>query len=447
MEIRSIRTPGLGDATYVLMHEGTGLIVDPQRDVNRFLDVTDAADVQVRWVLETHLHNDYVSGGRDAAQRTGAELVLPAAAVVPFEHTPAFHKEDLTGGGLTVRPIHTPGHTPEHTSYLVLVDGEPVAVFSGGSLLVASAGRSDLLGMDRARQLALAQYRSVHRLAELPDSVELFPTHGEGSFCTASGAGQTTSTIGQEKATNPVLAYPDAEAFVAGELSGLAPYPTYYANMGPINLRGPEPMGDPDVQELAADDVAGLDGVTIIDGRSSEAYAAGHIPGSINVSLGDQFGVWIGWTVPFNQPLVLVLDDDQDKVEAVTQLARIGYDQVRGVLRGVAGWTQTELASYERLGLDRFVQAYDEGAQVLDVRAPDEWTAGHLDGSVHTYVPDLVDSAPEGLDPEQPVWVACASGGRAAIAASLLEGHGLTPVLVDGSGIPDALGALAAKAA
>src|SRR5687768_8944044 len=214
MEIRSIRTPGLGDATYLLSHRGLGVVVDPQRDIDRFLAAAGELEVRVRYVLETHVHNDYVSGGRELAQETGSELVLPAGSGVAFAFTPAFHQEELGGeAGLTIRPIHTPGHTPEHVSYLVLIDGKPAALFSGGSLLVGSAGRPDLLGRPRARQLAVLQYGSVSRLARLPDEVGLFPTHGEGSFCTASGAGRSTSTIGEEKRSNPVLAYPDAEAF------------------------------------------------------------------------------------------------------------------------------------------------------------------------------------------------------------------------------------------
>jgi glyoxylase-like metal-dependent hydrolase (beta-lactamase superfamily II) len=190
MDLVSFRTPGLGDQTYLLIHEGMGLLVDPQRDIDRFLAVAAERDVDLRFVLETHLHNDYVSGGEQAALRTGAELVLPAAAAAAYPHTPAFHNEEIKGSsGLTIRPIHTPGHTPEHTSYLVLVDGEPAALFSGGSLLVASAGRPDLLGPERARTLARLQYGSLHRLAGLPRDVGLYPTHGEGSFCTASGAG------------------------------------------------------------------------------------------------------------------------------------------------------------------------------------------------------------------------------------------------------------------
>lgn len=198
MDVMSFRTPGLGDQTYLLTYDGKGVLVDPQRDIDRFLAVAAERDIELRFVLETHLHNDYVSGGEQAARRAGAELVLPAAAAAAYPHTPAFHLEDIKADGLTVRPIHTPGHTPEHTSYLMLVDGEPVALFSGGSLLVASAGRPDLLGQPRARTLARLQHGSLHRLAGLPRNIGLYPTHGEGSFCTASGAGRFISTIGDE---------------------------------------------------------------------------------------------------------------------------------------------------------------------------------------------------------------------------------------------------------
>ena len=199
MDVKTIRTPGLGDTTYLLSHNGQSVVVDPQRDVDRFLEAASADGVRIRYVLETHVHNDYVSGGRELARRAQAELVLPAGAGVAFEHTPAFHLEDLGDDGLVVRPIHTPGHTPEHVSYLVLIDGQPAALFSGGSLLVGSAGRPDLLGTERAHQFAIAQFRSMQRLASLPDELDLYPTHGEGSFCSASSAGRTTSTIGMEK--------------------------------------------------------------------------------------------------------------------------------------------------------------------------------------------------------------------------------------------------------
>lgn len=233
MDLVSFRTPGLGDQTYLLIHEGKGVLVDPQRDIDRFLAVAAERDIDLRFVLETHLHNDYVSGGEQAALRTGAELVLPAAAAAAYPHTPAFHQEEIKGGGLTIRPIHTPGHTPEHTSYLVLIDGQPAALFSGGSLLVASAGRPDLLGPERARTLAKLQYGSLRRLAGLPRELGLYPTHGEGSFCTASGAGRFTSTIGDELNSNPLLKVSDMEKLADQLLAAPCPSQPFTATWAP----------------------------------------------------------------------------------------------------------------------------------------------------------------------------------------------------------------------
>jgi hydroxyacylglutathione hydrolase len=447
MDVISIRTSGLGDATYLLRHDGIGVLVDPQRDIERFLRAADEADVRLRYVLETHLHNDYVSGGRSVAQQTGADLVLPAGAGVAFDHVPAFHLEEFGERGLTIRPLHTPGHTPEHVSYLVLIDGRPAALFSGGSLLVGAAGRTDLLGAARAQQLARLQYQSVQRLAGLPDAVGLYPTHGEGSFCTAGGAGRTTSTIGREKRESPVLAYPNREAFVEGQLAGLQPYPRYYAHMGPMNLLGPTPLPDPRVPDLSVAEVLaqGPD-VQIVDGRRRASFAAGHIPGSLSIELGDDFGVWAGWLLPFNAPLVLVLDADQDAEEAVIQLGRIGFDQVRGVLRGIEGWRDAghAVSNFPLVTVEEFRRALQSGEaeQVLDVRAPAEWEAGHLPGSVYRYVPDLTTGVPDELDADRDVWVACASGFRATIAAALLQRAGYHPVVLGDGGVPDLLAAV-----
>jgi hydroxyacylglutathione hydrolase len=439
VDIRTIRTPGLGDATYLLIHGDRAVVVDPQRDIGRFLEPAERAGASIRFVLETHLHNDYVSGGRTLAAETGAELVLPAAAGAAFRYTPAFHLEDLGDGDLAVRPIHTPGHTPEHTSYLIIVGGEPVAIFSGGSLLVGSAGRPDLLGWERADSLARLQYRSVHRLAGLPDEVGLFPTHGEGSFCTASGAGRTTSTIGEERRTNPVLAYPDEDAFVAGQLSGLQPYPTYYAHMGPI-LMGPEPMPTTPVPELTVDELRALGPeVTIVDARPRRAYAAGHIRGSLGMELRDDFGTWVGWLLPFDAPIALVLEPDQALDEAVAQLARIGYEDVRGVVRGLDSWAEAGLPIHRHRAVEvpEFARAYEAGAQVMDVRSPGEWEAGHLERSVHRYVPDLLGGMPEGIDPDQEIWIACGSGYRSALAAALVERLGGRPVILIQGGVDE----------
>ena len=240
--------------------------------------------------------------------------------------------------------------------------------FSGGSLLVGSAGRPDLLGDDRAEQLARLQYLSVSRLAELPNDTGLYPTHGEGSFCTASGAGRSTSTIGLERRTNPVLAYPDAEAFVAGQLAGLQPFPDYYAHMGPINLMGPESPAPRELDELDPSDLPG--DATLVDIRPRPAYAAGHIPGSLGIEMSDQVAVWAGWLLPFDSPVVLVAQREQDVEEVVRQFGRIGFDDMLGVVYGVEGWAEAggALASFETRTTDELALAIATGddPQVLD---------------------------------------------------------------------------------
>lgn len=439
MDITTFRTDGLGDNTYLLTHDGGGVVVDPQRDVERFERAIADAGIRLTHVLETHVHNDYVSGGRELARRTGARLVMPAAAGVAFDHIPAFHNEDLPGCPVVVRPLHTPGHTPEHVSYAILVDGEVVAVFSGGSLLVGSAGRSDLLGEDRACQLARLQYLSVHRLAGLPDETGLFPTHGEGSFCTASGAGRTVSTIGMERRTNPVLAYPDVDAFVVGQLAGLQPFPAYYAHMGRVNLMGPEPLRGQEVDVLDPSDLP--DHAGLVDIRPRAAFAAGHIPGSLGLEMSDQVAVWAGWLLPFDSPVVLVAERGQDVEEVARQFGRIGFDNVLGVVYGVSGWVEAggSLASFETRTTDDLSAAIGSGMnlQVLDVRSPGEWEECRLEGSIHRYVPDLRDGLPVGLDRSREVWVTCGSGYRAFVACAFLEAAGLRVVVVTPGGVPD----------
>lgn len=430
VSVEAIRTEGLGDSTYILTHDGLALVVDPQRDIDRFEAVLEDADASLRLVLETHLHNDYVSGGKTLADTHGAELVMPAGAAPVFRHRPAFHREDIEVGTLTVRPLHTPGHTPEHTSYVIILDGTEIAVFSGGSLLVGSAGRSDLLGEQRAESLARLQYGSVNRLATLPDPVALYPTHGAGSFCTTSGAGQTSSTIGAEKRTSPVLAYEDEDSFVKGELSGLLDYPSYYRHMGPLNVLG---VDSPDLTAEVVDHVPA--GTTVVDARPREDFARSHLDGALAIELGDSFGVWVGWLTEFNAPLTLVLDEDQDTAEAMRQLARIGYDDVRGVVHPSEAFDR----SLRVVGTATFARAVGEGAQVLDVRAPHEWEEGTIEGSILEYLPDLAEQTPGELDPDRPVWVLCASGYRSTTAASILQARGFEPVLLSREGATEVL--------
>ncbi len=441
MQITSIRTPSLGDNTYIVEHAGNAVVVDPQRDLDRFLTHTEG--LAVTHVLETHMHNDYISGGRDLARRTGADLVLPAGSGAAFPFVPAFHLEEMASGSLTIRPLHTPGHTPEHISYVVLIDDEPAAVFTGGSLLVGAAGRSDLLGDEYARPLSLLQFGSIQRLGRLPDKTGVYPTHGEGSFCTASGAGRTTSTIGQEKAENPLFRFTDPDSFADDQLSGLVPYPAYYAHMGPTNRSGPTEHRATRVPDLTADEAAAHieAGARVLDGRSRYAFAQGHVPGSLGIELGTSFAPWAGWLFDYNAPLVLVLESDQNATEAATELARIGFDQVQGVLRGIDGWTDSgrTATSYPTATIAELGAALDAGddIQVVDVRDPLEWEAGHLAKSTHRYVPDLLHGLPDPVDPGRPVWLVCRSGNRASIAAGLVESAGVEPTVVAKGGVPD----------
>jgi glyoxylase-like metal-dependent hydrolase (beta-lactamase superfamily II)/rhodanese-related sulfurtransferase len=441
MEITSFRTPGLGDQTYLLTHDGKGVLVDPQRDIDRFLDVATERDVELRFVLETHLHNDYLSGGEQAAARTGAELVLPAAAAPAYPHTPAFHLEDIKAAGLTVRPIHTPGHTPEHTSYLVLIDGEPVAVFSGGSLLVGSAGRPDLLGAARARTLGKLQYGSVHRLAGLPRSVGLYPTHGEGSFCTATSAGEYTSTIGDEVDTNPLLTIGGAEQFADELLAAPMPIPAFYQYMGPANTLGVPPMPEVSIPELSYADLEKLpEDTQVVDIRPAAAIAAGYLSGSTGVELADDFGSWVGWLLPYQAPIVLVAEPGQEVAEAVTQLARIGIDTVRGVVRNL---DQAPTSRFELIDVPTFRRRMaDRATQVLDVRMPSERETVRLDGASEQFVADLaLEGILTSLDPDRPVLIVCGSGRRAVIAATLLGRAGFQPAVLVGAGVAEVIAA------
>lgn len=429
MQIESIKTESLGDTSYVLAHGDHGLVIDPQRDVRRFLQVIERLEVDITHVIDTHVHNDYLSGTPALARQLGADLVMPAGSGAGFAFVPAFHLEELKGGGsIAIRPIHTPGHTPEHMSYLVLIDGNPTAVFTGGSLLVGSAGRSDLLGDEFADSLARLQYLSVNRLAELSGDVEVLPTHGAGSFCTSSGSvGGGASTIAAEVRSNPVLAYPNADAFVTGELSGLVPYPDYYPFMAPLNRRNPGVLESVSVPIVAAPMID--PDAWVVDVRTRDRYLAGHIPGSLSIEWGSSLAPWAGWLVPFGSPIHLVVDSLQDPVWAATELGRIGYE-VSGATSELEG---VDLVAGRAAGVAEAAEAIASGALVVDVRDPLEWAASHAEGTVHRYVPDLRDDIP-GSDSDE-VWLVCASGFRAAIASGLVERAGRTPVTVTSGGV------------
>ena len=441
-------TPGLGDNSYLLASGDEAALVDPQRDAGRLLTAAGGRGVRVRFVLETHVHNDYVSGAAEVRSATGAEIVAPARAGYAFPFVPVHDGDEIRLGDLRLVALPTPGHTPEHTSYAVHGSGSehPAAVFSGGSLIVGSAGRTDLLGAERAEGLARDQYRSLRRFATIPDRALLLPTHGAGSFC-ASGPPQEDrmSTFGRERASNPALRAPNEETFVREQLTGLLAFPTYYAHMAPINRAGPAVLGDvPSPPPASPTDIEAhvAAGARLVDAREGTAFATAHVPGSLNVPLEDSFASYVGWLVPFDTPIVLVAPDAEARAEATTQLFRIGYDRLLGYLDGgIDAWAASgrAVSSYPLASVEALVaEAREADGRVLDVRQQPEWDAGHLPGSRHCFVGDVPTRLPELLGTGEVV-VACASGYRAAMAASLLHAAGARVRLVARGGVPNAL--------
>lgn len=434
-QVTVLGTPELGDASYLVTHNGEAGLIDPQRDVDRFLAAAEAAGTTIRWVAETHMHNDYVSGARDLARRAGAELLLPAGAGAAFQHVPAFHLEEIIVGPFVIRPIHTPGHTPEHVSYLVLVDGEPIALFTGGSLLAGSVGRTDLAGEAHARQMARLQLGSVRRLAALPPDLDVYPTHGPGSSCSLPASGRAQSTIGFELSHNPALRAQPTEVLVDELTANLPPYPAYYRHMAPINRLQAAAFPPRAAPELSPEMLAPE--VRVIDMRPRHLYAAGHLPGSLNIEWRNSFATWVGWLVPFDAPIALVIEEGTDPTEVLVALARIGYDRVIGVARGLR--TERPLSSNRVVSSADLAAAITSGEarQVLDVRTPAEWSTWHLPESIHLFAPEVAARAASMLDRRQPVWVACATGYRAATVVGTLEQLGFEAVLVEAGGIED----------
>jgi glyoxylase-like metal-dependent hydrolase (beta-lactamase superfamily II)/rhodanese-related sulfurtransferase len=435
-EIITIETPGLGDRSY-LAHDGeVGVVIDPQRDIDRMLSAADGPGVRITHVLETHIHNDYVTGGYALAQAVGAAYGIAAQDDVSFARIPVTGGCTLSTGGLTVTPVHTPGHTPSHMSYVLAdKDAPPTAVFTGGSLLYGAVGRTDLISPAQTEQLTRAQYRSARRLAgELADEVAVYPTHGFGSFCSATPTSGDASTIGQQRLANVALTAGDEESFVSQLIAGLGSYPRYYAHMAPANRSGPAaPDLAPPARADARDIRRRIDaGEWVVDVRRRRTFALLHVAGTISVELTGPFSTYLGWVIPWDTPLTIIGDTQEQVAEAQLQLSRIGIDRLAaagaGEIAELAGDGQT--ASYAVADFTALVaELGSDGTVVLDVRTPEEWRDGHIANAVHIPFWELEERArevPAGL-----VWVHCGSGFRASIAASLMQRAGRRVVHVD----------------
>jgi glyoxylase-like metal-dependent hydrolase (beta-lactamase superfamily II)/rhodanese-related sulfurtransferase len=433
--ILPIDTPTLGDRSY-LVHDGrVAFVIDPQRDIDRILALATSEGVRITHVFETHIHNDYVTGGYALAVATGAAYHVNADDPVTFDRVPARDGDLLeVGDTMRVRVLATPGHTFTHLSYALDHDGERVAVFSGGSLLYGSVGRPDLLGPDHTHTLVRHQHASAHRLAtELPDSTAVYPTHGFGSFCSATQSDANTATIGSEKLVNPALTR-DEQEFVDELLAGLDAWPAYYAHMATANSAGP---AVPDLSLPERADAEQLrkhiaDGEWVVDLRNRVAFTAGHLAGTLNFGLDGSFATYLGWLIPWGTPLTLLGETPDQVSQAQRELVRIGIDRPAAHATGTPQqWAGDEqLASIPRASFaDLALVRHHRNVTVLDVRRNLEWNSAHIDAALHIPLHDLlrrIDDVPGGE-----IWVHCAAGYRATIAASLLAANGRHVVAVD----------------
>ncbi|HSK26098.1 MAG TPA: MBL fold metallo-hydrolase [Jiangellales bacterium] len=433
--VEILETPNLGDRSYVVHAGGRAAVVDPQRDVDRVLAIVEEHGLTVESVLETHLHNDYVTGGLELARRLRADYVVPALARVGYDRTPAADADAFQVGDLAWRVLHTPGHTPHHVSYAVSLDGTDRAVFTGGSLLLGSVGRPDLVSPELTEGLAHDQWRSARRLvAELDPAADVHPTHGFGSFCSATPTTAEPSTLGEQRRANPALVQ-DEEDFVRDLLAGLDVYPAYYRYMGPANAEGPPPVDLSPAPTATAEEVARrlAAGEWVVDLRARRVHAAGHLPGSLSFDGSGNVVTYLGWLMPWGSPVTLLGDDPGVLAEVQRDLARIGIDRPASASAGGpaewAGGRATEVTSVRDFAA--LAQARDDrdDVSVVDLRRLSEWEESHIDGAtplpLHE-LPDRLDDLPDGE-----LWAHCESGFRAAVGASLIRRTGREVVLVD----------------
>jgi hydroxyacylglutathione hydrolase len=435
VHVEIIETSGLGDRSYLATDGQTAVVVDPQRDIDRVLALLDKHQVSLAYVLETHIHNDYVTGGLELARRTDARYVVSADDEVSFDRKPIRDGDMLTAGGMRIRALHTPGHTFNHLSYVLEdADGTAEAVFTGGSMLFGTSGRTDLLGEEHTDTLTRRQFSSLRRLAaQLPTQTRVYPTHGFGSFCSATPATGDSSTIADEKKNNPALTLHEQD-YVDHLLSGLDVYPAYYERMAPINRHGPEPVDlslpeEVDPAELGRRIEAGE---WVVDLRERTAFAAGHLAGSLGFELSTSFVTYLGWLYRWGTPLTLVGDSMDQIAEAKRELVRIGIDSLTGVAAGdIAALADGgEVRSYPVSDFAGLAETRTErDVHVLDARRNDERARGGVGGSQHIPLHELFDRVDE--VPGDEVWVYCGSGYRASIAASVLDRPGRQVVLIN----------------
>jgi hydroxyacylglutathione hydrolase len=421
---------GLGNSAYLVdLGDRRALAVDPCRDLRALHARARRHGWHIAFAADTHLHADFVSAARQLAATEGAELIASAAGNREYPHRGLCDGDAMDLGGLTLRALGTPGHTPEHVCYLLLDGTRQLGVFTGGSLIVGGAARTDLVSPQRTEELARAQYRSLQRLLTLPDDVAVWPTHGAGSFCSTPRSAERTSTIGRERATNALLQVREEDSFVQALLGSLGSFPPYFLRLAEINRRGPRVLvDDPALVPLGVETVAWLmaDGVQLVDARPVTGFAAGHIPGALSIPLRAAFATWLGWLLEPDRPVVFLRAADQDPEEIVWQSLKIGVEPVLGELAGgMTAWLAAgkPVAHIGLVGPEEL-----PGRAVLDVRQDDEFNRAHVPGALHVELGALRDSVPP--LPTGPLTVMCGHGERAMTAASLLASRGRPEIAV-----------------
>ena len=433
LRIINLDTPTLGDRSYIAHDGTTALVVDPQRDIDRVEEILGTQGVTIGAVVETHMHNDYVSGGLVLANKFNVPYITSAADDVKFNRLAVQDREVVNVGDFAIQALHTPGHTFTHLSY-ILLDDENVArgIFTGGSMLHGSTGRPDLLGWDHAATLAGLQHGSAHRIAELlEDRVSIHPTHGFGSFCAATSTSGDSSTIADEKKTNPALLL-DEKTFIEQTLAGLDAYPAYYKYMGPANITGAGPIDLSALKEMTGEEVrkAISSGAWAVDLRPKSLYAKGHVPGSLSFGIDGSFATYFGWLFPYGEKLFLLSDRKDDIAYAQRELVRIGIDRPDGAFVGdlasLPGQAVNKTVTFENVP----TALNDPNIVVLDVRRTSERQASHIEGTIHIPLHELKSRIAE-LPDDKEIWVHCAGAYRAAASMGILEGAGHKPVLIN----------------
>jgi hydroxyacylglutathione hydrolase len=433
----------LAHASYLIGSDGEAAVVDPQRDVDQYITEAEAHGLNIKYVIESHLHADFVSGHRELAERTGAEIVIGANAGATFPHRGARDGDEIKIGEVVLRILETPGHTPESICVLVIdpqVSSQPQKVLTGDTLFIGDVGRPDLASGKgyTPQMMAGMMYDTLHdKLMTLPDDTEVYPAHGAGSMCGRSMSKESSSTIGEQKKTNYALKPMPKDDFVRMMTADLQEAPAYFPKDAEINRGGapalanvarPASLSPQEVNERATH------GQLILDVRSARDFGEGHIPGSLNIGLGGQFASWAGTLISMGTPIVIVAESDEQVDEAVMRLARVGIETVTGYLRGLGSWRDAGLgmAHIAQISVNDLhnLITKDHELQIIDVRRPPEYESGHVPNALHAPLSTLQSTVGGlALDPTKPTAVICAGGYRSSAATSILKQHDFRKLL------------------